>query len=196
VSIEIKPQILRGPWTSGFSLHVHSLSSTYLGDDEYGHPRFSTTRSQVGELLYQLKYRQDKSAISDLARAAADFCKNHWQLEIDAIIPVPPTQTRRLQPVQAVAEALAALLSVPLCAGLKKVKKTPQLKDLSDYHERMEALQDAFEVDVSQTKGKRLLLFDDLYGSGATVRTITAGLFEKGGAKSVYLLTLTKKASG
>ena len=53
-SVEIKPQTLRGPWASGFALHVHSLSSTYLGDDEYGHARFSTTRSPVGELLYQL----------------------------------------------------------------------------------------------------------------------------------------------
>ena len=94
------------------------------------------------------------------------------------------------------AEALAALLGVPLCAGLKKVKKTPQLKDLTDYDERAEALQDAFEIDASQTRGKRLLLFDDLYGSGATVRTIVAVLLEEGGAKAVHLLTLTKKVSG
>jgi predicted amidophosphoribosyltransferase len=194
--VEIKPQTLRGPWISGFSLHVHSLSSTYLGDDEYGHARYSTTRSPVGELLYQLKYRQGKSAIGDLAQAASDFCKNQWKLNIDAIIPIPPTQPRRLQPVQAIAEALSVLLSVPLCTGLKKVKKTPQLKDLSDYHERTEALQNAFEIDASQTKGKRLLLFDDLYGSGATTRTITEALMKEGGAKSVHLLTLTKKASG
>jgi competence protein ComFC len=135
MSVETRPQVLRGPWNSGFSLHVHSLSSTDLGDDEYGHPRFLTTRSPVGELLYQLKYRQDKSAIGQLAEAAADFCKNKWPLKIDTIIPVPPTQARRLQPVEAVAESLAGLLDVPLCAGLKKVKKTPQLKDLSDYHE-------------------------------------------------------------
>ena len=83
-----------------------------------------------------------------MAEAAAGFCKETWRLKVDAIIPVPPTQARRLQPVQAVVEALAALLQVPLCAeGLKKVKKTPQLKDLTDYHERMEALHDAFEID-------------------------------------------------
>lgn len=196
MSVEIKPQVLRGPWNSGFSLHVHSLSSTYLGDDEYGHPRFSTTRSAVGELLYQLKYRQEKNAVTELAEAAADFCRTKWQSEIDTIIPVPPTQARRLQPVQAIAEALGAMLNVPLCRGLKKVKKTLQLKDLTDYHERTEALQDAFEIDASETAGKRILLFDDLYGSGATVRTITEKLLRLGGAKSIHLLTLTKKASG
>jgi competence protein ComFC len=150
----------------------------------------------VGELLYQLKYCQDKSAIGPLAEAAADFCKNKWQLGIDAIMTVPPTQARRLQPVEAVAISLAALLDVPLCAGLKKVKKTPQLKDLSDYHERTTALQDAFEIDPKETKRKRILLFDDLYGSGATVRTIAEALLKQGGVKSVHLLTLTKKASG
>jgi predicted amidophosphoribosyltransferase len=167
-----------------------------LGDDEYGHPRFSTTRSPIGELLYQLKYRQDKRAVSELAEAAANFCKNKWQLKIDTIIPVPPTQARRLQPVAAVAESLAVLLDVPICAGLKKVKKTLQLKDLSDYHERIEALRNAFHIDASKTRGKRILLFDDLYGSGATVRTIAETLLKQGSAKSVHLLTLTKKASG
>src|SRR5689334_10517068 len=102
MNIELNPQTLRGPWASGFALHVHSLSSTYLGDDEYGYPRFSTTRSPVGELLYRLKYRQDKTAIDPLAQAAANFCRKTWRLRIDAILPVPPTQARRLQPVQAI----------------------------------------------------------------------------------------------
>ena len=70
----------------------------------------------------------------------------------------------------------------------------PQLS--RDYHERMEAFQDAFVIDQKETKGKRLLLFDDLYRSGATVRTIAEALLKEGGAKSVHLLTLTKKASG
>ena len=174
-----------------------TLTSTYLGDDQWGHARYSTTRSPVGELLYKLKYRQDRTAIGHLAQAAAEFCKNTWRLRVDAIIPVPPAQARRVQPVLDVAEALAVLLQVLLCTdGLKKIKKTPQLKDLTDYHERTEALQDAFVIDPNETKGKSLLVFDDLYGSGATVRTIEEVLTKQGGAKSVHLLTLTKKASG
>jgi len=56
-------------------------------------------------------------------------------------------------------------------------------------------LHGAFEIDADETKGKRVLLLDDLYGSGATVRTITEALINQGGAKSVHLLTFTKKAS-
>jgi predicted amidophosphoribosyltransferase len=38
---------------------------------------------------------------------------------------------------------------------------------------RMEALEGAFSVSSEHTKGKKLLPFDDLYGSGATVSAIT-----------------------
>lgn len=193
MSLEIKPQTLKGPWAAGFALHIHTISSNYLGEDQWGHAQFSTTRSPVGELLYQLKYRQDSKAVDQLAEAAAEFCQMTWKLKIDAIIPAPPSQTRRIQPVAVVASKLAELLGVSVCEGLKKVKKTPQLKDLNDYDERTQALEDAFEVDPKETQGKRLLLVDDIYGSGATVRTIAQVLAKNGGTKAVYLLTLTKK---
>ena len=44
-----------------------------------------------------------------------------------------------------------------------------------------------------QTSGKTLLLFDDLFGSGATVSHIVEVLKNQGGVKAVYLLTLTTK---
>jgi predicted amidophosphoribosyltransferase len=74
-------------------------------------------------------------------------------------------------------------------------KRTPELKDVFDYDKRdkrMEALKDAFTVQPAQTSGKNLLLFDDLYRSGATVSAITELLKSQGKAKAVYLLTLTE----
>jgi predicted amidophosphoribosyltransferase len=61
-----------------------------------------------------------------------------------------------------------------------------------DYDKRAEALEGAFSISKALTKGKRFLLFDDLYGSGATVSAITEAL-KAGGARAVYLLTLTTK---
>jgi len=66
---------------------------------------------------------------------------------------------------------------------------------LTDYHERIEALQDAFEIDPSETKGKRLWCSMMSMAPGATVRMIVEALMKHGGAKAVHLLTLTKKAS-
>jgi predicted amidophosphoribosyltransferase len=192
MSIEINPMYLRGPWDAGFALDKHTRGSTYLGVDQWGHDRYDTTRSPVGELLYRLKYRGDQSAVEPLAEAAAKFLAQVWS--IDAIIPTPPSNVRRSQPVMAVAEAIATRLGVPVCmGGLSKVKQTPQLKDITDYDKRKEILSDAFTVDQSLTCDQKLLLFDDLFGSGATVAHIVEVLKNPGKARAVYLLTLTTK---
>jgi len=64
---------------------------------------------------------------------------------------------------------------------------------MKEYDERKEALKDVFNVDVAATEGRRLLLIDDLFGSGATVGHIAEVLNKPGLAKAVYLLTLTTK---
>jgi predicted amidophosphoribosyltransferase len=195
LSVEIiKPRRLQGgPWTEGYALHIHMLSSSFVGYDQKGHARFDSLRSPIGELLYRLKYQQDRTAVDQLAEAAECFLKT-WKPPIDAIVPVPPSLVRRNQPVLAVARALAERLRIPLWAScLSKIKKTPQLKDIVEYDKRAEALKGAFTVAPEQTAGKTLLLFDDLYGSGATVSHIVDVLKNQGGAKAVYLLTLTTK---
>lgn len=169
------------------------LSSSFIGYDQGGHPRFDSVRSPIGELLYKLKYQQDQTVVDQLAEAADSFLKT-WNPPIDAIVPVPPSLVRRNEPVIAVAGALAERAVIPLWTScLSKVKKTPQLKDIVEYDKRTEALKDAFTVAPEQTAGKTLLLFDDLFGSGATVSHIVEVLKNQGGAKAVYLLTLTTK---
>ena len=194
MSVEINPRRLQGgPWNDGYALDIHTRGSTFLGHDQFGHPRFDTARSPVGELLYRLKYRHDRTTVAELADTAEGFVKT-WRPPIDVVVPVPPSVKRSNQPVIALATALAERLQVPLCTScLSKIKRTPQLKDIVEYDKRAEALKDAFAVATEQTRGKNLLLFDDLFGSGATVRAIGEFLKKEGQAKAVYLLTLTTK---
>jgi competence protein ComFC len=195
VSLEIKPRRLHGgPWTDAYALHIHMLSSTFNDYDEQGRARFDSVRSPVGELLYALKYRNDQTAIVPLVQAAEEFINDIWRISVDSIVPVPPSKMRAFQPVEILAKTLADHLKVPVCNGcLRKVKQTPQLKDITDYNKRRDALSDAFSVDPELTTGKRLLLFDDLYGPGATVAHIAQILKDTGLARDVYLLTLTTK---
>ena len=44
-----------GNWDKGLAFDVHTLSSTYLGPDEYGHDLWDTTRTEMGQLIYSLK---------------------------------------------------------------------------------------------------------------------------------------------
>jgi hypothetical protein len=71
--VEIHPRILRGPWDGGFALDWHTLSSTYIGDNPFGHPMFDTKRPPVGQLLFQLKYRNDHTAVDRLPTLLRTF---------------------------------------------------------------------------------------------------------------------------
>jgi len=194
--LAINPIPLSGPWNEGFALDVHSTGSQYLGDDEYGHPQFDTTRSPVGELLYRLKYQSDKSVAADLCQAAADFAKSRkWEPTI--IIPIPPSRPgRRFQPVPLLADGVARLLGRPSCEDcVLKVKETPELKSIYDYRQRLEHLKDTYTVATAKTQNHDILLIDDLYRSGATLEAVTNVLRSKGNVRKVFALTLTRTRS-
>jgi predicted amidophosphoribosyltransferase len=75
-----------------------------------------------------------------------------------------------VQPVTEISRKVCERTGIPLCdTCIKKVRRTAQLKDVFDFEKRAAVLKDAFAVDRTLTEGKRLLLFDDLYRSGATV---------------------------
>ena len=57
---------MRGKWIEGYAIDKHTLHSIYIGENEYGHPMFDTKRSEIGELIYQLKYQEQEKIISDI----------------------------------------------------------------------------------------------------------------------------------
>nr|VFK40283.1 MAG: hypothetical protein BECKSD772F_GA0070984_105717 [Candidatus Kentron sp. SD]VFK44417.1 MAG: hypothetical protein BECKSD772E_GA0070983_103727 [Candidatus Kentron sp. SD] len=190
MSIEIK-----GRWKKGFAHDVHTLGSVYMGADEYGHDRWDTTRSEMGELVYQLKYRDDKSAISKIV----DLLGRYKGLEtMDAIIPMPSTNKHRAtQPVYAIAQELGARLGVPVMEdALEKSAGGAQLKNVEDADERETLLKERMALtghhDLSEMN---VLLLDDLYRSGSTLIVATDILYDQAKCKNVYILTMTKTRS-
>lgn len=59
----IHPRQIPGRWRLGYALDLHTVSSTFLGYDDLGHATFDTRRSEIGELLYRLKYSGDQSVV-------------------------------------------------------------------------------------------------------------------------------------
>lgn len=174
---EIHPKGIGGNWKEEFALDFHTLSSDYIGDDEYGHPQFDTTRSEIGELLYRLKYKKDKSVLGEIVTTASEFIKSrNWALEL--VVAVPPSRKgRAFQPVPPVAKGIASALGIDVCIDcVKKVKETPELKRIFDFEQRLRILGDAFEVRDPVVTGRTVLLFDDLYRSGATLNAVTRAL--------------------
>ncbi len=87
--VQFNPRRIPGRWRDGYALDLQTVSSSYIGDDEYGHPRFDTKRSEVGELLYRLKYRADSSAVSELVDAAVTLLES-WKPGGEVVVPVDP----------------------------------------------------------------------------------------------------------
>lgn len=183
---------LKGPWRDGYALDLHTISSVMIGHNEYGHPEFDTTYSEVGGLMHRLKYRSDKTALSELVETAVSFIRS-WGIEFTAIVPVPPTKVyRTFQPVLALATELANVFKAPLLkSAIRKAKQIPELKNLYDADERQKLLKGAFEGNPDVMNGQRILLVDDLYRSGATMNAITEVLLASG-ASEVYALAFTQ----
>jgi len=184
-----------GRWREGFVLDYHTVSSTYVGDNSYGRPMFDTKRTEIGELLYRLKNRSDYTVIDEIADTAAEFMKL-WKHGAGLIIPVPPSRTRVRQPVYVLADALGKRLGIPVESKcIARAKAIPELKNIYDYDERLRLLDGAHTIESSSIAGQKVLLFDDLYRSGATMNAITDALYGLGGVIEVYALVITRTRS-
>src|SRR5438105_5585856 len=109
------PVVIQGAWRLGWALDLHTTSSEFLGYDANGHPQFQTTRSPLGELLYQLNYRGQQTA-TQVAGVVAEFLDNKPNVlgRIDLIVPVPSSTVRAVQPVIQVARELGKKLNKPV----------------------------------------------------------------------------------
>lgn len=192
--IPTNPKKLSGNWKDGYALDKHVIKSVFIGENEYGHPQFETERSLLGEAVFQLKYRFDKSKIGDISETVCNFIKNKWSdVRFDYLLAVPPSKIRAVQPVIEITKKIGKELIIPFSeADIGKIKPTSQLKDLSSYADRVEVLKDSFQVKTNNLIGKTILIIDDLYSSGATLNVLTDVLYNKGQVKTIYILTLTR----
>lgn len=115
---------------------------------------------------------------------------------VDVIIPVPlhPKRLRWRGFNQSVllAQQVSRALDVPLDPFvLHRNQETPPQTQLTE-EERRKNVRGAFSLNPHRPiKGRRVLLVDDVYTSGATVNECSRSL-KRGGAKEVYVLTLAR----
>ena len=174
------PQQLDGPWATGWALGFHS--------------RFAGAawqRTDVGELAYRLKYQADRSAIEPLVERALALIQSHRELaDADALVPMPPSTPRELDPVQSWAEGLGQALGKPILSALVKQRRTQPQKEMHTMAQKRDNVSGAYRV-RAEARGRRLLVLDDLYDSGATLQEVTRALTQAG-ALRVSVLTMTR----
>jgi len=192
--LKINPQKIEGNWRSGYALDIHTISSTPAGVNEAGHTVFDTVRSPIGELLYKLKYNADMTVADEIIATAVNFLSPH-RAKFNLIIPVPPSSFRKVPPVITLANGIGARLSIPVVECVTTTRPPTQLKGVTDLEERKKLLTGLYAVDTRGTEGKNVLLFDDLFRSGATMNAITDLLIRVGKVSSVRALTITRTRS-
>ena len=187
-------QILKSVWWyRGWALDFHTIRSVQMPDGY-----FDTERSELGEALFLLKYRDHRHQIQPLADTVTNFLKSEenqwWFRYVNGIIPVPPSNINRpFQPVLELARAISIKSGIKCDEDfLTKVKETEELKNVDDAGTRSHQLEDAFSVKDNRFSGETVLVFDDLYRSGETLESICKIIKEKGHAKYIYVLTITK----
>ncbi|TCP95191.1 phosphoribosyl transferase-like protein [Cricetibacter osteomyelitidis] len=186
MSIEIQ-----GSWHIGFAYDYHMKSSIFLGYDVYGNPLFENIRTEMGELVYQLKYNQNPNNVSKIVDLLVDAFSG-WE-SMDMLITAPFSNHREYQPVMLIGDELSKRVNLPCHHVLKKIKNKTSLKNLSSIEDKKQALTGNIILDSHDLtlKNKTILLIDDLYSSGSTLEYSTNVLLQNG-AKEVNVLVMTK----
>ena len=174
------PRPLTGSWHTGWALDFHSRFS---GGD--------WSRSTVGNLAYQLKYQGNQAVLPTLVDYTLDlFAAYPDMAKVDVILPVPPSNKREIDPVFAFCAALSDKIKVPVQSIITKTRQTQPQKEMSTLAQKHDNVKNAFTLQ-SAIKGRRVLLVDDLFDSGATLEEITRLLIEHNAAQ-VNVLTITR----
>jgi ComF family protein len=162
------------------------------------HRSFGRYTGKLKDAILLYKYRRFHVLGKDFARLMNRTLGKEDSIwwEVSVIIPVPLHKKRKKErgfnQAQGIAEELARLKSIELDEGvLVKVKNVPPQTFL-EIEERAKNVSGAFRVvNEKKIKGKIVLLVDDVYTTGSTVKECSLVLREAG-AKEVRVLTLAQ----
>ena len=186
-----------------YDLGPEGLSAEAIADP----PPFSRARAAClhddisRELVHGLKYR-DRLELAPamarwMARAGADLVA-----DADIIVPVPLHRrrlwSRRFNQAAALAGGISTCSGKPANpAALVRIRATPRQVGLAR-DQRQTNVRGAFAVDAgarAEIEGRRVLLVDDVYTTGATVKACARVLL-RARASAVDVLTFARVVSG
>lgn len=165
-------------------------------------------RGTTRALVLQLKRTTDPTLAEIAARLYFESRRRALTaFRPDAVVPVPMNWRRRLlrsvNSPDILASALARELGVPCWAKtVRRVRATPPQSSV-DWAARRENVAGAFALSggkkdgpVERLKGKRILLVDDAFTSGATANEIASLLKDGADVEAVCVATLARAGLG
>lgn len=168
---------------SKYSNIVNGVAASYYGV------------TNVGSAIHRSKYENGGDfpdfLISLMLKA---YRKRFGSEKFDMILYIPPTISGTL--VQHLAEKISSILKIPISHILQKTRTTHEQKVFENSTLKSDNVSGAFAVgDTELVKGKKILLIDDVYDSGASIKE--AGKYlSRCGAVMIAPLVLAKTVGG
>jgi ATP-dependent DNA helicase RecQ len=168
---------------SKYSNIVNGVASSYYGV------------SSVGAALHRSKYENGGDFPDFLLKLTLKaFRKKYGQEKFDFIVYVPPTESGDL--VKNFAEKLSQVLKVPISHRLIKTGETQPQKVFKNGYLKKENVAQKFSYsEPSELVGKSVILFDDIFDSGATIKEI-GNVLTKFGVSKIAPLVIARTVGG
>ncbi|OQX22353.1 MAG: DNA helicase II, partial [Candidatus Altiarchaeales archaeon A3] len=151
--------------------------------------------SNIGLVIHRCKY-ENGGDFPDflLSQTLKAFGKKFGKDKFDLLVYAPPTESGDL--VKNFAEKISYALKIPISHKLKKIRATKPQKIFQNSILKKDNVMDAFEYESPQDiKGKSILIADDIFDSGHTIKEI-GRYFTKLGAVKIAPLTIAKTIGG
>ena len=151
--------------------------------------------SNVGAALHRSKYENGGDFPDFLLKLVVKaFRKKFGQEKFDLVLYVPPTSSGDL--VKNFAVKISQVLKFPISHNLVKTRQTKEQKVFENGYLKTENVKDAFTfTTLNDIKGKSILLVDDIFDSGATLKEI-GKLLTKLGALKIAPIVIAKTVGG
>ncbi len=162
---------------------VNGVASSYYGV------------SSVGSALHRSKYENGGAFPNFLVSLVLKaFRKKFGQEKFDLVVYVPPTSSGDL--VKTFATTVAQILKFPISHNLKKQRQTSEQKVFENSYLKSDNVKDAFTFAVpEEVNGKSILLIDDIFDSGATVKE-AGRLLTTFGATKIAPIVIARTVGG
>ena len=151
--------------------------------------------SNVGSALHRSKYDNGGDFPDFLLRLTLKaFRKTFGNTRFDWVLYVPPTHSGDL--VKNFAVKFASVIKVPISHKLIKSRQTSEQKVFQNGWLKQDNVKDAFSyMSPEEINGKRIILLDDIFDSGATMKEIGKMLTAMG-AETIVPVAIAKTVGG
>lgn len=157
------------------------------------HMKDENDRTDIGELEYQCKYKDDNEAFEKLTKIIIEFINNApIYKNVDLICAVPSsTKDSKNLPQRIVDKIKDDIRKIDISDKIAWAKDKPELKELC-VEKKAEVLNDTgLDIDTDTVKDKDIIIVDDLYQSGLTMNYI-AGKLKETGARKIFGISIVK----